>query len=179
MAFKHRVLEDRPKLTMINHTGCSVRAILIACSRKTFSRLSLGLPHQEVAWCLHIPWAPLESWECCVVPERLAWRVDVCACGCASTKKYELKAFKMRLICTDDHTHQVGLCPSLRIWTCKHAYRFSCVCLTMHMFLANVGQSCFGLTSFLRHAWGVEVNDPDYLTNLITHYTTHLHSLLR
>lgn len=36
---------------------------------------------------LSVPWAPLESRECCVVPERLAWRVDVCACGWVCVRK--------------------------------------------------------------------------------------------
>lgn len=45
-----------------------------------------------------VPWAPLESRECCVAPERLLWRLDVCARGRASTNKYESSAFKMRRI---------------------------------------------------------------------------------
>lgn len=70
------------------------------------------------------------------------------------------------MICPYDDTHKVGFCPSLYIWACKHAYGFSCACLTIHMFLANVG--CFGQASILSHAWGVEGNEPDYLTNLNT-----------
>lgn len=64
------------------------------------------------------------------------------------------------------HTHKVGFGPTLHSWACKHAYGFSCVCLTTHMFLANVGHGCFGQASMLRHAWGVEGNDPDSLTDL-------------